>query len=324
MPSELGRLASTMFNLRIVHAVRRSQHSRSFAKRISFAIYESGSKQTERQPLEKGSYLMSKVKKFKPFDKYYYYNLAVQSPDNDVNFLKKLIVSSMINAETMREDFCGTFALSCAWARRNPSFRAFGIDNDPEPIEYGKKNYLGALDEDQQNRVEVSQLDVLSKDLPSSDIVCALNFSYFCFKTRSKLSSYLKSVHESLNSDGIAILDCFGGAQCQYSNEEEIEHSDHNFSYFWDQDSFDPVSNHAKFYIHFKRRGEARQDRVFSYDWRMWSIPEIREMMEEAGFREVHVYWEENDEDGEGNGEFSRVDVGEECDAWVAYVVGKK
>ena len=73
-----------------------------------------------------------------------------------------------------------------------------------------------------------------------------------------------------------------------YSNEEETEHPDEGFSYFWDQDSFDPVSNHAKFYIHFKRRGEARQDRVFSYDWRMWSIPEIRDIMEDVGFREVH------------------------------------
>ena len=79
---------------------------------------------------------------------------------------------------------------------------------------------LGALDETIEP-IEVSQLDVLSKD-HLIGYCMRLEFQLFCFKTRSKLSSYLKSVHESLNSDG-RHLDCFGGAQCQYSNEEEIE-----------------------------------------------------------------------------------------------------
>lgn len=269
--------------------------------------------------------VLKKNHKIEPFDKYRYYHLAVQSPENDVEFFEKTYRE--LNNKmptTLREDFCGTFSISCAWVKRNNTFRAFGIDNDSEPLNYGKTNYLSELSEDQKSRLEVTELDVLSPDLPKSDIVCALNFSYFSFKRRKTLESYLKSVHSSLNPDGILILDCFGGGQCQYSNEEETEHPDEGFSYFWDQDSFDPVSNHAKFYIHFKRRGEARQDRVFSYDWRMWSIPEIRDIMEDVGFREVHIYWEENDEDGEGNGEFSRVEVGEECDAWVAYIVAKR
>ena len=43
-------------------------------------------------------------------------------------------------------------------------------------------------------------------------------------------------------------MDIFGGSECYEANEEETEHDD--FSYFWDQDSYDPVTNEAMFYIH--------------------------------------------------------------------------
>ena len=38
----------------------------------------------------------------------------------------------------------------------------------------------------------------------------------------------------------------------------------------------------------------------------MWSLPEIREILKEVGFKESHVYWEGTDEDGEGDGVFTR------------------
>ena len=38
----------------------------------------------------------------------------------------------------------------------------------------------------------------------------------------------------------------------------------------------------------------------------------------------VRRVWEESDEEGDGNGIFSKVQVGEECESWVAYLMGKK
>ena len=64
--------------------------------------------------------------------------------------------------------------------------------------------------------------------------------------------------------------------------------------------------------------------RAFEYDWRMWTIPEIRECMEDAGFKSTYVYWEGDDGDGGGNGEFERITTEENCEAWIAYVVGLK
>ena len=62
--------------------------------------------------------------------------------------------------------------------------------------------------------------------------------------------------------------------------------------------------------------------RAFSYDWRMWTIPEIREAMADAGFKATHVYWEGTARNGLGNGVFTRKARGESCQAWIAYVVG--
>ena len=56
----------------------------------------------------------------------------------------------------------------------------------------------------------------------------------------------------------------------------------------------------------------------------MWSIPEIRELLEEAGFKSSVVYWEGTDKDGDGDGEFYQVTEGEECESWIAYIVGVK
>ena len=55
----------------------------------------------------------------------------------------------------------------------------------------------------------------------------------------------------------------------------------------------------------------------------MWSIPELKDCLKEAGFSETKVYWEGTDEDGEGDGVFEVVEKGEECEAWVAYLVSK-
>jgi len=65
--------------------------------------------------------------------------------------------------------------------------------------------------------------------------------------------------------------------------------------------------------------------RAFSYRWRLWTLPEIRELLGEAGFRDVVVYWEGTDEETEeGNGEWEVSTRGEACPAWVAYLVGMK
>lgn len=255
------------------------------------------------------------------FDKYFYYYLSVQSPESDVQFLEETYQGLRLRKpRSLREDFCGTFAISCEWVQLNPKYESYAVDKDPDPIAYGKNTYLTQLRKSQRKRLHVLEANVLDKNLPCVDIVLAANFSYYVFKSRKLLRDYFKNVYKTLNKKGIFVVDCFGGPGCLEPNEEKTRHKD--FTYFWDQDSYDPITHHAQFYIYFKKKGKKKQ-KSFSYDWRMWTIAEIREVMEEVGFKKTHVYWEGTDDNGEGDGIFTLVEEGEYCEAWVAYVVGE-
>ena len=63
---------------------------------------------------------------------------------------------------------------------------------------------------------------------------------------------------------------------------------------------------------------------AFVYDWRLWTIPELRDLFGEAGFRDVHVLWEcTNLKTGRGNGIYRRISHGHADSAYIAYVVGR-
>ena len=259
----------------------------------------------------------------KTFDKYWHYRHSVQSPDLDVRFLQKCYRQlKKKTASVFREDFCAAFAVSCEWVKMGRSYKAVCVDIDKEPLEYGEKVYLSELEPHERKRIKLVQSNVLKVHSPKADIVGVFNFSYSVFKARKILKKYFANTLKSLKPKGIFVLDCFGGSACYEANEEREDYKE--FTYYWDQENFDPISNQAMFYIHYKRKGEKKRQNVFSYNWRMWGIPEIRELLEEVGFRKSHVYWEGNDRRGKGNGKFTRVTKGEECESWIAYIVAEK
>lgn len=257
-----------------------------------------------------------------PFDKYDLYRKAVQSPEADVEFYQKVYRDLRKKSpRLLREDFCGTFMIAAEWVKLHKQHKAYGVDIDLEPMEYGRDHYQDKLSENQKSRLVVLRKNVLTPGLPKVDISVAVNFSYYVFKSRDLLKRYFQNVYRSLNSKGVFIVDAFGGGQCQDAAEDT--HRYPGFTYYWDQTSFDPVSNQGLFYIHFRYRGK-KYKKVFTYDWRMWSLPEIRELMTEVGFKKTHIYWEGTNRKGEGNGIFTRTEKGESCLSWIAYVVGEK
>jgi SAM-dependent methyltransferase len=257
------------------------------------------------------------------FDKYWYYINSVQAPDVDAEFFLQVYKDMRKKKPaSLREDFCGTFSVCCEWVKLDPKFHAIGIDLDEEPIAWGRKHVLPNLNESQKNRVAVIKANVLDPKLMTTDIVVAQNFSFFLFKARKELKAYFQNVYNTLEQDGLFITDCFGGSACHEPNEEETVFK--NYSYFWDQDSFDPITSETVFHIHFKRKGERKREKVFSYDWRLWSIREIRELMEEVGFKKSVVYWEGTTKSGQGDGNFNATEKGEHCDSWISYIVGVK
>lgn len=258
----------------------------------------------------------------KPFDRYSYYSRAVQSPEIDCDFLAKAYRQLRGRpARSLREDFCGTFAICCEWVKRDKLNRAVGIDLDLEPITYGRENYLSKLKPDQQKRIEIVRGSVITSRPAKVDMIAALNFSFYIFKKREMLRAYFKNARRGLKPKGLFYVDCFGGSGAQEANEEVSNRP--GFQYFWDQTGYNPVNAEAVFHIHFKRKGERKREKVFSYDWRVWTIPEIREIMLEAGFKKTYVYWEGSTRSGRGDGKFKRTEVGEECEGWIAYVAGE-
>jgi SAM-dependent methyltransferase len=260
-----------------------------------------------------------------PFEKYDYYEKAVQSTEVDVEFLRNAYFRLRQKYPTsLREDFCGTFALCAQWIQYKKHHTAFGVDLDPEPIAYGQSHYAAKMTAEERSRLKVFNQNVLNPKLPKADIVCAMNFSYFIFKKRNDLKTYLANALKHLNKDGVLILDCFGGPACQKPIEDR--HRKDGFYYYWDQKSWDPITHEAEFQIHFQPFNGKKHKNVFNYDWRMWSVAEIRDLMAEVGFKRSAVFWEGTSRNGSGNGKYAIKERVFEPDteAWVCYVAGVK
>ncbi|GAB4406469.1 MAG: hypothetical protein OHK0056_05350 [Bacteriovoracaceae bacterium] len=254
--------------------------------------------------------------------KYDLYEKSVQNPQNDMEFLNQEFVRLRDRqAFTLREDFAGTGMLACKWASQSKEHFSWAVDLDPEPIKIGKERHWSKLGHDERERVRYVEGNVLNSYDFKTDITVAFNFSYFVFKKRSQLLDYFKAARAGLKPDGLFAVDIFGGTECYQELEEETEHDGH--SYFWDCDKFNPLNNHCTYYIHFKTHHDNKKHlKVFHYDWRHWSIPEIVDIMEEAGFSRVITYWEGTDENGEGDGIFYEAQNEENCESWVTYIVG--
>ncbi len=258
-----------------------------------------------------------------PFDKYYYYEKSVQNPSNEVEFFtEKYKEIRNKTAKTLREDFCGTAAISCEWVKQGKDYYSWGVDLDQEPIDYGMENHLQKLNDDAQKRVTYINGNVLDTNTPKVDICFAFNFSYFIFKKRSELITYFKAAYNSLEKDGVFFIDLFGGPDSQTEMTDVIEHK--GFKYYWECQKFNPLTNECRFAIHFKRKGEKKRNDVFVYDWRMWFTSELRDILSEAGFKDIITYWEGEDGDGGGDGEFYPTDTAENCEAWVTYIAAAK
>ncbi len=251
------------------------------------------------------------------------YEEAVQSVEHEVEFMQTTFKEIRgRTAHVFREDFCGTASASCQWVRQGEAFQAIGVDIDPAVLEWGRRNRLGRLPAADQARVSLIEGDVMATDTPPGDVLAAFNFSYFIFDTRDKLRAYFERAYAVLKDDGVFFVDLFGGPEAQEEMREKTKHK--GFTYIWHQAKFHPVTNFIRCHIHFRFKDGSKIKKAFTYEWRLWSAPEIREVLAEAGFRKTTLYWEGEDEDGEGNGEFTPEEKGEADLAWIAYIVAEK
>ncbi len=263
-------------------------------------------------------------------DPHVLYEKSVQSPDFDLPFFAEYFENYTGRPlRLLREDFCGTAALSAHFVTQHPENHAIGVDLDWPTLNWGMKHHVSLLPVDQQNRLTLIHGNVLDHHSSQVQLAVALNFSYMIFKDRPTLRQYFKRAKESLQPGGMYILDIWGGSESQVLQEEprDIDNPEDDgigdFTFIWDQDAFDPTTYFCTMRMHFTFQDDSEMRNAFVYDWRMWTMPEVMELMNEAGFRDVHFLWEgTNRKTNEGTGTYHRVEKGEADLAWVTYIVG--
>ena len=229
--------------------------------------------------------------------KYRFYEESVQSAERDVPWMIETYIQNRQKRPTLlREDFCGTHKLSAEWVKFDPRNHAYGLDLDSEPMNVGKKFRKKKLTANQKKRIHLFKKNVCTVSVKKVDLVIAFNFSYFIFKKRSELLNYFKAVQQSLKMDGMFFLEFAGGpGMIEKTKEKTTQFTEKGkawFTYIWDQKYYNPVDATGRYSIHFKlTKGKLYSD-VFEYDWRVWGVSEIQDVLKDAGFKEVKVYWE--------------------------------
>jgi len=258
-------------------------------------------------------------------DRHTLYELSVQCSESEIDFVDATFKSiRKQSAKILREDFCGTANVCCDWVKRRKSNHAIGVDIDPEVLEWGQKNNLCKLTEAENSRIQLFNENVLTVQTEPAEIISAMNFSYWLFKSREELKQYFQSVHSALADNGILFLDAYGGYDSFKEIKEKTKHKKHKFTYIWEQEKYDPISGELICHIHFKFSDGSKLKKAFSYNWRLWTLAEIRELLNETGFSNITIYWQGFDEDGDPDGDFKPTIEGEADASWICYISAEK
>jgi cyclopropane fatty-acyl-phospholipid synthase-like methyltransferase len=266
-------------------------------------------------------------------DLHHLYEASVQGVGTDLNFAARIFTKkSGRKPNDLREDFCGTAALACEWVQRSPQHRAWGVDIDRPTLDWGIAHNIAQLSPD-SGQLQLLCEDVLKAKTPPVDMVMALNFSYCVFKTREILRTYFKQVHRALRKDGLFIMDIYGGTEAVDTKLEPRKVAGFtaadgtkvpSFTYVWDQAEYNVIDHHVVNHIHFKIPKIGELKKAFTYDWRLWTLPELQELLTEAGFKSAEVYLHDWTKDGESDEIYRRRKKYANALGWVAYVIGIK
>jgi hypothetical protein len=256
----------------------------------------------------------------KTADKHALYEASVQDTSVDIAFIDRVYKKARGQKPTsLREDFCGTAVLCADWVQSHPERTATGLDLHAPTMAWGRKHHLDPLPESVQQRVTLLERDVIAGMKAQVDVAVAFNFSYCCFTTRAQMLAYMRTARRDLKDDGLFFMDIHGGTEVYEEMEESTRHK--GFTYVWDQDPYDAITGLATRHIHFTFPDGSRIRPAFSYAWRLWSLPELSDILLEAGFSRVDVYWEGSDGQGAGNGKFRLREHADNELSWIAYIV---
>ena len=231
------------------------------------------------------------------------YEASVQTPHKEV--MNLLTIHRTVHQNQcryvvpiyLREDFCGTALLCKAWLDKNVQHRAIGIDWDNSVLEYAKNMHLPHFGETaDDSRIQLYCANVLDHNsaYDAVDVLAALNYSICYFHTRASLVEYLSAIvqRKYLRSGGVFICDLFGGAEYYNPNRQAIQTTRHisNFKYIFEQKDLNLLTNRIRCSMHFKFQDGSMMKNAFQYDFRLWTLCELREIFVDSGFDRIHVW----------------------------------
>jgi len=247
------------------------------------------------------------------------YQHSVQEPSVDVDIIDRVFRRENGRRPlSLREDFCGTAFISAAWVKSRKDRTALGIDLDGPTLDWGRTHNiepLGAAAE----RVQLLEKNVLDVTRPKMDAICAFNFSYCVFHERRELLRYFRAARRSLTDEGVFLLDNHAGSSTLEDCWDERKFK--RFTYIWEQKPVDALTQRGMRKIHFRFKDGSMLKNAFRYDWRIWSLAELRDLAAEAGFRRTEVYAEEFDEEGDTVAGLKRLKRYEHDASWTPYLV---
>jgi SAM-dependent methyltransferase len=221
----------------------------------------------------------------------------------------------------LREDFSGAGAICRAWVGSARGRRAIAVDRDPEPL----ARLRGA------RGVRAVRADVMACGA-KADVIAAVNFPLGYFFERPNLVAYLRACRGRLNPGGVLVADVYGGrsafdlgtfpARFVLADGTPV-------AYEWEHRAADALTARVTDVIHFRvgrgRRAVSMRD-AFVYEWRLWSIPELRDACAEAGLGEFCVYDRGSAaRDHAGRLHLAPVEHGSRLEeSWVAYVAVRR
>lgn len=219
-------------------------------------------------------------------------------------------------AHVLREDFAGSGSLARGWADLSPKHSAAAVEKDADVA-----SYIGV-----HPRVKAVIADA-TRCTQQAEIIAATNFPLGYFHTRSELLKYLSHAKKCLTKGGVFFADMYGGDGCftpQVQKRTLRNDIVGRFTYEWEQLAANEATRMVQNRMHFQL-ASLRLENAFSYHWRLWALPELRDCMLEAGFKKVAIYDRLADAvDDEGNVWVEPVKDDEGLDAtWVVYVVAR-
>ncbi len=255
-------------------------------------------------------------------DRHALYQEAVQDPVREVRLLSRVYQDAYGELPArLREDFCGTGAVSVAWVDSSLQRSAWAVDLDRDVLDWGMRHNLTTLPKERRNAVHFLRGDVRAPAPTKVDVIAASNFSFYGFHTRQDLVTYVTQARKNLRPKGVLALEMMGGPDVQTLGRRETRRLN-GFSYIWEQLEFDPINQRCDFRMHFRFKDKSVLRNAFTYAWRIWTIPDVREICAQAGFSKTVVYWAETDHStGGSNGIYKRRDTAPPDPAWLAHIV---